>query len=210
MCKRVETKAMNERQKKDLQIQRIYREQGLWCGKPYVHMRFDCVPLPDLVPVLCSCLMMMMCRHCRCIWFDWWHYFFSLRLLRQFFGSWFRFTIHILFISLSSFIVRDFFVLHSLFGYIRNPNFVFSCYMFHVYSCCLFVETLNTMFTILNAVMMRLHMRNFFFRLIRRPFLLCSLFLMVKWFVYRWMEWDSFFPDDAKSISELQIVNNRP
>lgn len=113
MCKRVENKAKNERQKRSANI---YREQR--SGKPYAHMRFDCVLLPVPVPVLCSC------------WW-WWcaviavafdlidgNFFFASTLLPVF-----RFMIQIH--NSHPFYFSFVFYCSSFFfsRYIRNPNF---------------------------------------------------------------------------------------
>lgn len=84
-------------------------------------------------------------------------------------------------------------------------------FMFHVYSCCLFGETLNTMFTILNAAIMRLHMRNFFslVTFVAHFFCVLHFWWLNGLFIGEWNE-TLFSPDDTNAFSELQTVNNRP
>lgn len=193
--------------KKDLQIPNTQRtETTRWKTICTHEIRLRAVAFAG-AGVMFMLMMMMMCRYCRCIWFDWWHFFFfALTLLPVF-----RFMIQIYhshpFYFSFVFYCSRFFFLHSLFGCIRNSNF------FHVPCLQLLFVWWNFKHNVHHIKCGDDAFTNVEFlciRLIRRPFLLCSSFMMVKWFVYWWMEWDSFFSDDTKSISELQIVNNKP
>lgn len=111
-------------------------------------------------------LMMMMCRYCCCIWFDWWNFFLRLRAIRILFILLFLFLLPLLplLLKCSSFFyfTAHFFPLivhhtvshtHMLFS--ARTRVTFSRLFAIETGVCLFDGTLNTISTILNTAVVR-------------------------------------------------------
>lgn len=98
-------------------------------------------------------MMMMMCRYCRCIWFDWWCMYVFLSSVCVWFASFF-----VSFFRSSSFYCDDFFcsLIFTTTCFFAVAALLRHSRLFAVNGFCLFGGTLNTISTILNTVL-RLH-----------------------------------------------------